>query len=99
MRTLTEAERAFLENPFVGVVTDLRPDGSPHSTIVWVDVDDEGVRRPVAAEPKRLLGGRGGERLVAVGAEVVAEQLPGRLVVLADDDRGELFDGRQHPRP
>jgi PPOX class probable F420-dependent enzyme len=43
VRTLTEAERAFLENPFVGVVTDLRPDGSPHSTIVWVDVDDEGV--------------------------------------------------------
>ena len=43
MRKLTEAERAFLENPFVGVVTDLRPDGSPHSTIVWVDVDDEGV--------------------------------------------------------
>ncbi len=43
MRKLTEAERAFLEHPFVGVVTDLRPDGSPHSTIVWVDVDDEGV--------------------------------------------------------
>jgi PPOX class probable F420-dependent enzyme len=43
VRRLTEAERAFLENPFVGVVTDLRPDGSPHSTIVWVDVDDEGV--------------------------------------------------------
>ncbi|HEU0247231.1 MAG TPA: PPOX class F420-dependent oxidoreductase [Gaiellaceae bacterium] len=43
MRPLTDAERAFLENPFVGVVTDLRPDGSPHSTIVWVDVDDVGV--------------------------------------------------------
>jgi PPOX class probable F420-dependent enzyme len=39
---LTEAQRAFLENPFVGVVTDLRPDGSPHSTVVWVDVDDQG---------------------------------------------------------
>jgi PPOX class probable F420-dependent enzyme len=43
MRSLTAGERAFLESPFVGVVTDLRPDGSPHSTIVWVDVDDEGV--------------------------------------------------------
>jgi PPOX class probable F420-dependent enzyme len=43
VRRLTGAQRAFLENPFVGVVTDLRPDGSPHSTIVWVDVDDEGV--------------------------------------------------------
>jgi PPOX class probable F420-dependent enzyme len=43
VRELTPAQRAFLENPFVGVVTDLRPDGSPHSTVVWVDVDDEGV--------------------------------------------------------
>ncbi|MSO96155.1 MAG: TIGR03618 family F420-dependent PPOX class oxidoreductase [Thermoleophilia bacterium] len=31
------------DNPFVGVVTTLRPDGSPHSTVVWVDVDDDGV--------------------------------------------------------
>ena len=43
MRNLTASERSFLEGPFVGVVTDLRPDGSPHSTIVWVDVDDDGV--------------------------------------------------------
>jgi PPOX class probable F420-dependent enzyme len=43
VRNLTASERSFLEGPFVGVVTDLRPDGSPHSTIVWVDVDDEGV--------------------------------------------------------
>ena len=26
-----------------GVVTTLRPDGSPHSTVVWVDLDDDGV--------------------------------------------------------
>jgi PPOX class probable F420-dependent enzyme len=39
---LSTAQRHFLENPFVGVVTDLRPDGSPHSTVVWVDVDDDG---------------------------------------------------------
>ncbi len=43
MTQLTDAQREFLANPFVGVVTDLRPDGSPHSTIVWVDVDDESV--------------------------------------------------------
>jgi PPOX class probable F420-dependent enzyme len=39
---LTDAERRFLENPFVGVVTTLQPDGSPQSTVVWVDVDDAG---------------------------------------------------------
>jgi PPOX class probable F420-dependent enzyme len=39
MAALTEAQREFLEeNPFVGTVTTLRGDGSPHSTIVWVDV-------------------------------------------------------------
>ena len=43
MKALTDAQREFLANPFVGVVTDLRPDGSPHSTIVWVDVDDDEV--------------------------------------------------------
>jgi PPOX class probable F420-dependent enzyme len=40
MEQLTEKQQEFLENPFVGVVTTLRPDGSPHSTVVWVDVED-----------------------------------------------------------
>ena len=43
MRKLTASERAFLENPFVGIVTTLQQDGTPQSTVVWVDVDDEGV--------------------------------------------------------
>ena len=38
---LSEAQLRFLaQNPFVGVLTTLRPDGSPHSTVVWVDVED-----------------------------------------------------------
>jgi PPOX class probable F420-dependent enzyme len=41
--TLTPSERAFLAEPHVGTVTTLRPDGSPHSTVVWVDVDGDGV--------------------------------------------------------
>jgi hypothetical protein len=40
---LTERQREFLENPFVGTITDLRPDGSPHTTVVWVDADDDGL--------------------------------------------------------
>jgi PPOX class probable F420-dependent enzyme len=41
MSHLKEQQRQFLdENPFVGIVTTLRDDGSPHSTVVWVDVDD-----------------------------------------------------------
>jgi PPOX class probable F420-dependent enzyme len=43
VRPLPAAVRAFLEQPYVGVVTTLSRDGSPQSTVVWVDVDDEGV--------------------------------------------------------
>jgi PPOX class probable F420-dependent enzyme len=39
MAKLGQQERKFLdENPFVGIVTTLRDDGSPHATVVWVDV-------------------------------------------------------------
>ena len=39
--TLKDPQKQFLEeNPFVGVVTTLREDGSPHSTVVWVDVEN-----------------------------------------------------------
>jgi PPOX class probable F420-dependent enzyme len=41
MSHLKEQQKQFLdENPFVGIVTTLRDDGSPHSTVVWVDVED-----------------------------------------------------------
>ena len=43
MAQLTEEQIAFVrDNPYYGVVTTLRPDGSPHTTVVWVDVDDAG---------------------------------------------------------
>ena len=40
MAKLSEKQLKFLEQPFVGVATTLREDGSPHNTVVWVDVDD-----------------------------------------------------------
>jgi PPOX class probable F420-dependent enzyme len=36
---LKEKERKFLENPFVGILTEHRPDGSLHTTPVWVDAN------------------------------------------------------------
>jgi len=42
---MSEAQRAFLrDNPYVGTATTLRADGSPHSTVVWVDATDDAVR-------------------------------------------------------
>jgi PPOX class probable F420-dependent enzyme len=58
MAKLEEKARKFLdESPYVGVVTTLREDGSPHSTIVWVDVEDDKVSFNTAlgrAKPKHL---------------------------------------------
>lgn len=57
MAKLSEKQKQFLENPYVGVVTTLRPDGSPHSTVVWVDAGDGEVSFNTAygrAKPKNL---------------------------------------------
>ena len=43
MTSLTPEQRTLLEQPNYAVVTTLREDGSPHSTVVWVHVDDDGV--------------------------------------------------------
>ena len=41
MAKLGEKPRRFLdETPNVGIVTTLREDGSPHATVVWVDIED-----------------------------------------------------------
>jgi PPOX class probable F420-dependent enzyme len=44
MTSLYDKQRKFLEHPFVGTVSTLREDGSPHSTIVWVDTDADEVQ-------------------------------------------------------
>jgi PPOX class probable F420-dependent enzyme len=57
MSTLDDNAKKFLEQPYVGTVTTLRKDGSPHSTIVWVDVDDDGLSFNTAAgraKPRHL---------------------------------------------
>jgi PPOX class probable F420-dependent enzyme len=38
---LTDDQQAFLrDNAYAAVATTLRQDGSPHSTVVWIDVND-----------------------------------------------------------
>ena len=41
---LTDAQKAILDDRHYGVITDLLPDGSPHSTVVWVDRDGDVVQ-------------------------------------------------------
>jgi PPOX class probable F420-dependent enzyme len=41
---LTDEQAAFMrDNAYYGVLTTLREDGSPHTTVVWVDVDENGT--------------------------------------------------------
>ena len=57
MAKLTEQQREFLANPYVGTATTLRSDGSPHNTVVWIDVEDNAVLFNTAegrAKPKHL---------------------------------------------
>jgi PPOX class probable F420-dependent enzyme len=58
MAELKDSQRSFIEsNPFPAVVTTLREDGSPHSTIVWADVDNGKVSFNTAsgrAKPKHI---------------------------------------------
>jgi PPOX class probable F420-dependent enzyme len=58
MAKLEEKPCKFLdESPYVGVATTLREDGSPHSTIVWVDVEGDKVSFNTAlgrAKPRHL---------------------------------------------
>lgn len=57
MAKLSDKQKQFLEQPFVGTATTLREDGSPHSTVVWVDVEDGTVSFNTAfgrAKPNHL---------------------------------------------
>ena len=56
-KNLTQNQRTFLEHPYYASVTTVREDGSPHTTVVWVDVDDQGVLFNTAtgrAKPRHL---------------------------------------------
>ncbi len=56
MASLSEAQHSFIaDNPFYGVITTLRADGSPHSTVVWVDMDgDDLIFNTAAGRAKEI---------------------------------------------
>ena len=43
MAKLTEEQQEFLRQPYFAVATTIRKDGTPHNTVVWVDVEDAGT--------------------------------------------------------
>src|SRR5690242_14941161 len=106
MAKLGDAEREFLRQPHYGVVTTLRKDGTPHNTVVWVDVEEDGTpsfntaqvrakarhleRNPRAA--MTVVDPRDGYRWVSVEgrAEVTAEDADAQIDRLA-----KKYDGSE----
>lgn len=89
MAKLTEGQASFLrDSPYVGIVTTLRADGSPHSSVVWIDVDETG--RPGFNTVRHGAKARHLERDQRVSLLVVDPQNPWRWVSLSG--AGELVD-------
>jgi PPOX class probable F420-dependent enzyme len=79
MASLTAEQQAFLDNPYVGVITTLRADGSPHSTVVWVERSDGDLSFNTAtgrAKPRHI------ERDPRVSLMVVDPQNPMKWVAV-----------------
>ena len=98
MAELTEEQRKFIaDNPFVGTATTLREDGSPHSTIVWVEANGDlsfntargrAKERHIAQDPRvslLVLDPENTHRWVAVSgrAELVDEDADDQIDRLA----------------
>ncbi|MBG0816712.1 PPOX class F420-dependent oxidoreductase [Planomonospora sp. ID82291] len=87
MGKLNDDARELLRRPVHGWVTTLRPDGSLHSTVVWVDVDGDDVVFNTAV-------GRAKERHLRadprVSVSVLDPQDPFHLVSVSGTARLEL---------
>jgi PPOX class probable F420-dependent enzyme len=84
MARLTDAQRAFIrDNPYYAIVTTLRADGSPHSTVAWATEEDGKVlintafprtkARNLERDPRAsvvVLDGEDGYRWVSVSGPV-----------------------------
>jgi PPOX class probable F420-dependent enzyme len=103
MPMLNEAQVAFLRAGHLAVVTTLRADGSPHSTVLWVDSDGDNVvfntargrakERHLLTDPRVSVmtvdGGDFHRWLVVEGrAELVDEGADAHIQSLADRYQG-----------
>ena len=77
MAKLTDAQARMFTEPYYGVVSTVRKDGSPHQSVVWVDYDGENVLVNTAegrAKPRHIRANP------HVGVSVVDPQDPYRWI-------------------
>jgi PPOX class probable F420-dependent enzyme len=108
MASLTDAQRAFIrDNPHVGVLTTIRDDGSPHSTVVWLDTDGDEIvfntatgrakERHVRANPQVsmiVVDPSDPYKWVAVSGPASLETKGGREMI---DRLSQKYQGKDYP--
>jgi PPOX class probable F420-dependent enzyme len=83
MAVVLSAEvRAFLDAPRLAVLATVNPDGSPHQTVVWYELQGDGIllntrrgrkkQRNLARDPRVSLCVEDGERFITLIGRVVA---------------------------
>ena len=80
MAKLTDAQAHMFTEPYYGVVSTVRKDGSPHQSVVWVDFDGENVLVNTAegrAKPRHIRANP------HVGVSVVDPQDPYRWIAVS----------------
>jgi len=108
MASLSEAERKFVrDNPYYGILTTIRPDGSPHSTVVWVDEENGEIvfntargrakERYIAANPQAgmvVVNPRDGYQWLSVSGPVRFESEGAQAMIHKLSNK---YDGKDYP--
>lgn len=104
--TLTDEQRAFLEEPRFAVVATISSDGTPHQTVVWYAMEGDGVifstpngslkHRHLLRDPRLSLCVEDGMRYVAMSGRVEIEEEPEAARELYGR-MGERYQGTMAP--
>ncbi|HEY3612909.1 MAG TPA: PPOX class F420-dependent oxidoreductase [Gaiellales bacterium] len=92
---MTAHQEAFLRDAHLAVVTTLRADGSPHSTVVWIDAENGDVLVNTArgrAKERHLLGDPRVSVLTLDAADAHRWLLVEGRATLEDEGAGEHID-------
>ncbi len=93
MARLSDAEARMFIEPYYGVAATVRPDGSPHQSVVWVDYDGENVVFNTAegrAKPEHIRSNPN------VGVTVVDPEDPYRWIAVSGPSEMTEEGAREH---
>lgn len=93
---LSDGQKEFFRKPNFGHLATLEPDGAPHVTPVWIDVDDEHILINTAKGRKKV---RNVERDPRVSVEIAEQDNPysmlsvqGKVVGITSEGADEHID-------